>query len=230
MTVEATLLTTFLSTPSARRAMYQCGNSRYNRNISIHVLREEGDRSLSKCPCGLCYFYPRPPRGGRRFSCSRSIHISAFLSTPSARRATHLQAPNAVRCQISIHALRKEGDLKCPIGVIWTPYFYPRPPRGGRPCRPRTRGLPIGNFYPRPPQGGRLSEQKSSGWKLKHFYPRPPRGGRQCPVLCKASKNPNFYPRPPRGGRLNISAANPIYFFISIHALREEGDERKPAQ
>ena len=37
-----------------------------------------------------------------------------FLSTPSARRATPSSAPKLVLC----------GD------------FYPRPPRGGRPCPP----------------------------------------------------------------------------------------------
>ena len=33
--------------------------------ISIHALREEGDATRSS-PCSpRCYFYPRPPRGGR---------------------------------------------------------------------------------------------------------------------------------------------------------------------
>ena len=35
----------------------------------------------------------------------------------------------------------------------------------------------------------------------------------------------NFYPRPPRGGRLRFLDARPAYLVISIHALREEGDE-----
>ena len=34
------------------------------------------------------YFYPRPPRGGRRVGCAGSLVIDLFLSTPSARRAT----------------------------------------------------------------------------------------------------------------------------------------------
>ena len=33
-----------------------------------------------------------------------------FLSTPSARRATGSQRPRCYPCQISIHALREEGD------------------------------------------------------------------------------------------------------------------------
>ena len=34
----------------------------------------------------------------------------------------------------------------------------------------------------------------------------------------------NFYPRPPRGGRLPVSVRTPSCQLISIHALREEGD------
>ena len=102
----------FLSTPSARRATRRC-------------------LSLSN---RLSNFYPRPPRGGRHIDTSRlpqtytiSIHalreegdpgIGAkyfydhiFLSTPSARRATHQRRKS----------IRATGN------------FYPRPPRGGRP-------------------------------------------------------------------------------------------------
>ena len=35
----------------------------------------------------------------------------------------------------------------------------------------------------------------------------------------------NFYPRPPRGGRRKIAAENLWREYISIHALREEGDK-----
>ena len=34
---------------------------------------------------------------------------------------------------ISIHALREEGDPFLCVFVIRLTYFYPRPPRGGRP-------------------------------------------------------------------------------------------------
>ena len=61
---------TFLSTPSARRATVRTFPLTVQLNISIHALREEGDG-----PSGLFY------RG--KF---------LFLSTPSARRATHRPA------------------------------------------------------------------------------------------------------------------------------------------
>ena len=101
----------FLSTPSARRATSKSGISAANVQISIHALREEGDRWLYRmfhrylisihalreegdmavragCCCST-YFYPRPPRGGR------------------LQRARQRPA----RFFISIHALREEGDL-----------------------------------------------------------------------------------------------------------------------
>ena len=81
---------------------------------------------------------------------------------------------------------------------------------------------------------------------LEHFYPRPPRGGRQYVASC-SSLPVYFYPRPPRGGRLINDVAqiegNPFlstpsarratirhrkcspFPLISIHALREEGDQ-----
>ena len=34
---------------------------------------------------------------------------------------------------ISIHALREEGDVRLEAPPAAHPYFYPRPPRGGRP-------------------------------------------------------------------------------------------------
>ena len=79
--------------------------------ISIHALREEGDLRLTPRPPRYAqYFYPRPPRGGRLASCF-SVHcIQKFLSTPSARRATEGDILNPQRFDISIHALREEGD------------------------------------------------------------------------------------------------------------------------
>ena len=80
-------------------------------------------------------FYPRPPRGGRLTSVLQKYFAKQFLSTPSARRATQLvlvlatplmnfypRPPRGGRpltelgsmplTQISIHALREEGDSK----------------------------------------------------------------------------------------------------------------------
>ena len=125
-------------------------------HISIHALREEGDEAaasiqkdgvlflstpsarratdLMKSLClRLIYFYPRPPRGGRRLYAGACVRGAEFLSTPSVRRATASQVRPPKLLDISIHALREEGD--CLIVRQRGPAqdFYPRPPRGGRP-------------------------------------------------------------------------------------------------
>ena len=56
--------------------------------ISIHALREEGDRDFFFFGGFLGYFYPRPPRGGRPRRSTYAATGEGFLSTPSARRAT----------------------------------------------------------------------------------------------------------------------------------------------
>ena len=56
------------------------------------------------------YFYPRPPRGGRLRTGLTAHSGMKFLSTPSARRATKLEEENKKFEDISIHALREEGD------------------------------------------------------------------------------------------------------------------------
>ena len=89
--------------------MYFCGS--IQKSISIHALREEGDR---------CWRHPAAPRSG-------------FLSTPSARRATFLFLGSYLNTPISIHALREEGDHISPFLSVIQSHFYPRPPRGGRP-------------------------------------------------------------------------------------------------
>ena len=125
------------------------------------------------------YFYPRPPRGGRQLRFVVHCQGSLFLSTPSARRATHPCRGAIPAGSISIHALREEGDRATARRYPFSGDFYPRPPRGGRRSSP--------------PPGHRWS---------RYFYPRPPRGGRRLRSLSNLlSHLQNFYPRPPRGGR-----------------------------
>ena len=144
----------FLSTPSARRATFGFNGIRKGIGISIHALREEGDGSRWTVPHSqdisihalreegdpsgqstaiICsYFYPRPPRGGRRL-CRKTISKPfGFLSTPSARRATDSAQSADREDRISIHALREEGDVSETTSDYLPKYFYPRPPRGGR--------------------------------------------------------------------------------------------------
>ena len=128
-----TSATTFLSTPSARRATFRCLIHTTDCIISIHALCEEGDHDAVSGGLHFLYFYPRPLRGGRLDGDSCTAQILRFLSTPSARRATNQQKFNRRSVYISIHALCEEGDgflLPC---FCESGNFYPRPLRGGRP-------------------------------------------------------------------------------------------------
>ncbi len=76
----------------------------------------------------MIYFYPRPPRGGRHGGTNPPPATYRFLSTPSARRATADDvAPGAGLIEISIHALREEGDtMSCGTSTSW-PRFLSTP-------------------------------------------------------------------------------------------------------
>ena len=198
----------FLSTPSARRATEAvCFPADHHiisihalreegdaaglsygrwRFISIHALREEGDMVLQKLSTVTSYFYPRPPRGGRRAVArpnGTSFHISihALREEGDAHRRDQSRGPHS----ISIHALREEGDrvrraandskdkfLSTPSARRATLEYEGftasqaisihalreegDPSCSTSPCRPL-------DFYPRPPRGGRRSTTSTSG-------------------------------------------------------------------
>ena len=103
----------FLSTPSARRATAMEREKLAAPLISIHALREEGDEVHIAAPHGILYFYPRPPRGGRHFrlDCLAFDRPDFYPRPPrGGRRAA--RKGYARHLQISIHALREEGDLQ----------------------------------------------------------------------------------------------------------------------
>ena len=241
------VLPVFLSTPSARRATLLL-NLTMSSCRNFYPRPPRGGRPFTP-PCRCVHqnfyprpprggrpplprlrvaviknFYPRPPRGGRHISLVCPQKTALFLSTPSARRATHIAVLPSKNCVISIHALREEGDP-----------LYPA-------CGSRSSKISIhalreeGDTY-------RWSALK----KPRYFYPRPPRGGRHIlqsypqktalflstPSARRATRienkpvwrSHNFYPRPPRGGRPQKHVQMGVKRVISIHALREEGDD-----
>ena len=112
-------------------------------SISIHALRKEGDQHSGPW---------------------LTLH-TAFLSTPSARRATKAaQHVTTFRC-ISIHALRKEGDVSFE-GTDEVAVIFLSTPSARRATRSPIRAMArLKYFYPRPPQGGR---QWSNQPELNH--------------------------------------------------------------
>ena len=100
----------FLSTPSARRATCADQHRFDHKGISIHALREEGDEG-SCMPYGLFSPFLSTPSARRAtFTRTRESAGLTFLSTPSARRATQQISDYVDWLDISIHALREEGD------------------------------------------------------------------------------------------------------------------------
>ena len=170
----------FLSTPSARRATRHRRHRRRVGSISIHALREEGDQWREQRrfrPESISIHALREE--GDKSICTPKRRRKKFLSTPSARRAT------------------RKPD--CSMGDI--PYFYPRPPRGGRPKS-------CGSSAPRlvflsTPSARRATTATTSPSPAARFLSTPSARRATC--------------------RLQRHADG---LQISIHALREEGDSR----
>ena len=74
----------------------------------------------------------------------------------------------ARRHEISIHALREEGDGDRRRGHQKHQDFYPRPPRGGRLGIDGRVNIPY-DFYPRPPRGGRQQKQRQNLYFLINY-------------------------------------------------------------
>ena len=132
--IDCVQLFEFLSTPSARRATHSgCLLTLLEEVFLSTPSARRATYTDSRPMLPDSHFYPRPPRGGRpnsqhcrqsgfrflstpsarRATCShrRRDGTKKFLSTPSARRATQLPTLSAEWIQISIHALREEGDV-----------------------------------------------------------------------------------------------------------------------
>ena len=190
----------FLSTPSARRATFFLICWQNKRTISIHALREEGDATTS----------------------ATSSALQSFLSTPSARRATLSACCNTFSSSISIHALREEGDTGLRVSDVLELNFYPRPPRGGRQLDTISNNSRL-KFLSTPSARRATQQQAQLLQPYNHFYPRPPRGGRLC-RLAVTRFHPVFLSTP-SARRATPGCAFPMcWSSISIHALREEGD------
>ncbi len=240
----------FLSTPSSRRAT---GAARHHATVPT-------------------YFYPRPPRGGRPKTKFITFGVEG-ISIHALREEGDFGMGVILSdiAVISIHALREEGDMRVPnvfvelAKFLSTPsarratvmgqgsttlagYFYPRPPRGGRPCRTRTKALAgqisihalreegdfivawlstFSSLFLSTPSARRATQTKEALQDLLlHFYPRPPRGGRRLPSHT-FSVSFVFLSTP----SARRATCRPVTLrqrkMISIHALREEGDHVK---
>ncbi len=188
----------FLSTPSARRATRAELIQVLKNCISIHALREEGDLPLEE-------------EDARKWAIS--IHALREEGDPLPARKRKIFF-------ISIHALREEGDGGAGKAVRSAPYFYPRPPRGGRPMPRKLVMSPKIYFYPRPPRGGRPSNPSGGGGEPE-FLSTPSARRATSSQVGRQGPQADFYPRPPRGGRQRVRSTQCLqHLFLSTPSAR----------
>ena len=100
--------------------------------------------------------------------------------------------------------------------------FYPRPPRGGRPAGvdPKVAYRPISIHALREEGDWQALLDRADP---NDFYPRPPRGGRLAPGLHQLDVL-QFLSTPSARRATKYPPPLTMHQYISIHALREEGD------
>ena len=134
-----------------------------------------------------------------------------------------LHVGSAQAFNISIHALREEGDVPSGICVPGVPVFLSTPSARRATASVAPILLAMAYFYPRPPRGGRPVVRAGDAATVPISIHALREEGDKY-FLGQSQQAQDFYPRPPRGGRLVQGAVESIPGVISIHALREEGD------
>ena len=133
------------------------------------------------------------------------VKATVFLSTPSARRATMAKVDGAhIKEFLSTPSARRAtlSAISCAQSAL---YFYPRPPRGGRPAHDGSR-VELDRFLSTP--SARRATSQS-----------PLTTARTWPISIHALREEGD--QDGKGCR--------VVEQISIHALREEGDTRMAA-
>ena len=108
----------FLSTSSARRTTFYTSPLHTPIQISIHVLREEDDRIPRHPAASGRYFYPRPPRGGRRYLRDIRDVDTDFYPRPPRGGRLRPDGLGVKLLPISIHVLREEDDSLICTGTL----------------------------------------------------------------------------------------------------------------
>ena len=140
-------------------------------------------------------------------------------------RATYISGRDEGRRQISIHALRGEGDSTVTCRDAKSPYFYPRPPWGGRPyekCSLQKRILIS------------IHALRGEGDFVQSFMIHPTskisihalRGEGDYRGTLYAVSSSEFLSTPSVGRATGQRPGRPLDALISIHALRGEGDRQ----
>ena len=148
------------------------------------------------------HFYPRPPRGGR----------------PGWQQRRYVQN------QISIHALREEGDDLAVNPKAQNRIFLSTPSARRATDDPCPWYCARSDFYPRPPRGGRqITTAQTAADKA---FLSTPSARRATVKLCRGDRHgrPISIHALREEGDFNVCSDWQCVDLISIHALREEGD------
>ena len=125
------------------------------------------------------HFYPRPPGGGRPMRKASNDLLFIFLSTPSGWRATGCMRFKDLQAKISIHALRVEGDIFFAAVISYSGKFLSTP-SGWRATRTGIVSTCRDGLFLSTPSGWRATRREWERLRTRrYFYPRPPGGGRR---------------------------------------------------
>ena len=174
-------------------------------------------------PSHQSYFYPRPPRGGRPLSTGCALVGKLFLSTPSARRATKMSNTGLTIEQISIHALREEGD-SCRTDCSGSTGRFLSTPSARRATSTRVGCVTFWFLFLSTPSARRATAEPRGVPRRKgiSIHALREEGDPFSAVRFWLQK---VFLSTPSARRATLAACAALHAdAISIHALREEGD------
>ena len=211
----------FLSTPSARRAT--AGG--FSAPAPTSYFYPRPPRGGRRTPCPRLrhspIFYPRPPRGGRPAVASISAFAFSILSTPSARRATRDGLPHRRRCPIlsTPSARRATGAAKAQ-DHCGGDFIHALREEGDVPRTQRFFAVPILST-----PSARRATGVSVGYRIDTIILSTPSARRATPEPDPDHGCQQFLSTPSARRATAESAERETAGEFFIHALREEGDD-----
>ena len=212
----------FQSTPSVWRETLQSFCDSPQGWISIHSLRVEGDSILRSAQPAGSNFNPLPPCGGRQIIEPELFDRVQFQSTPSVWRETIDYARCSNLSSISIHSLRVEGDLRShATRMRHTISIHSLRVEGDNAWLRLSDTMRY--FNPLPPCGGR---RWWSHWcRHTQKFQSTPSVWRETTGRIEDRKRDKFQSTPSVWRETWSLVLIVVFYRISIHSLRVEGDQ-----
>ena len=189
-------------------------------DASLTLFADLGACHVQKSSVTICVL---PAPSGWRVTLGRAVgHLQIEISIHALRTEGDVNLANVNLCHvISIHTLRVEGDPAAALGCLPTAHFYPRPPGGGR--RPRTRAAVYKDLFLSTPSGWRATIENAGRTPTAKISIHALRVEGDAQLKShKIVNDISIHAFRVEGDSLGTSASKLIV--ISIHALRVEGD------